>query len=103
MNWYIGQPIVAIKDSNCGKIKKGQEFIIKGLMSTFCKCKIMHIDVGLEADMGRIQCLTCMTKWKSRILWKREELFAPLDQDISELTEILENPIFKPFELKTLE
>lgn len=91
MNWYIGQPILAIKNSRCGKIKKGQEFIIKGLAATMCDCKVIHIDVGLKTDANCIWCYTCKLVWNSEILWKSEKLFAPLDQDISELIEILEN------------
>lgn len=89
MNWYIGQPILAIKNSRCGNIKKGQEFIIKGLAATMCDCKVIHIDVGLKIDAKRIRCSTCKLAWNSEILWESEKLFAPLDQDISELTEIL--------------
>ena len=91
--WYIGQPIVVIKNSSCGNIKKGQEFTIKGLMS-FCKCNDIIIDVGLLTNYNLIGCDDCNGEVKSNgILWKSEILFAPLDQDISELTDILKESI----------
>ena len=45
--WYVGQHIVAIKDSKCGDIKKNQDFIIKGIKLGEC-CGKTLLDVGLE-------------------------------------------------------
>lgn len=92
--WYVGQPIVAIKNSSCGSIKKGQEFKIQGLMGFFCSCKEINIDVGIKAVMNTSRCERCNKTFPNNyILWKVERLFAPLDQDISELTDILKEPI----------
>jgi hypothetical protein len=97
--WYIGQPIVAIKNAKYGNIKKGQDFIIKGLMSHQCKCKGVLIDVGIpdiSPPIGTyMRCGECGTSEikNDYIMWKVEKLFAPLDQDISELTDILKEPI----------
>lgn len=96
MKWYIGQPIVAIKDSKCGKIKKGQEFTILGLKKCDCKCgDHTIIDVGIKKTLtnpesGLQECTRCGFIGKlDYVQWKNETLFAPLDVDISELTKIL--------------
>lgn len=96
--WYIGQPIVAIKNSKYGNIKKGQEFTIKGLQKCSCYCCEAFIDVGLLSDIpigSILRCDSCNISWirKDNIMWKHEAIFAPLDQDISELTDILKKPI----------
>lgn len=92
INWYIGQPIVAIKNSRCGKVKKGEEFIIKALSS--CVCGRVKIDIGLPCDDGkRWTCVFTNTPTNETTHWKYEELFAPLDVDISELTGILEKEL----------
>lgn len=97
MNWYIGQSIVAIKNSSCGRFKKGDEFVIKSLRSSWCTCLTTQIDVGLIIS-GPIVCARCGIITNSHgVGWKSEVCFAPLDQDISELTEILETT--QPFEL----
>jgi hypothetical protein len=94
MEWYINQDIIAIKNSQCGKIKKGQEFTIKGLKSSYCKCKDVLIDIGIKTDIPQVGCYYCNIFTESNgIGWKKERLFAPLDFDISELTKILEEPI----------
>lgn len=94
MNWYIGQPIVAIKNSKCGKIKKGDEFIIHGLQ-TMCKCTPIGIDVNIKyfGKNKKYKCTKCgNTFYLNNKLWKNSNLFAPLDVDISELTNILSEP-----------
>lgn len=101
MNWHTGQPILAIKNSQCGKIKKGQEFIIKGLRECPCNCEQhIQIDVGIiyHSIAPYEKCGGCgCIRLKDPVHWKHEELFAPLDQDISELTEILKTK--QPFEV----
>jgi len=93
MNWYIGQPIVAIRTHTQGDFKKGEEFQIKALTAG-CKCgnSSILIDIGLRKAT---KCNSCDTyHWGS---FYKEVSFAPLDQDISELTEILEQK--QPFEI----
>lgn len=101
MNWYIGQPVVAIKNSICGNIKKGQEFTIKGLRVCPCNCgRYLMLDVGIKdySIAPYEKCGGCgYITPRDPVYWKSEELFAPLDQDISELIEILENK--QPFEI----
>lgn len=47
-NWYIGQEIIAIKNSKCGKIKKNQHFTILGIKRHTCKCYDIVLDVGIN-------------------------------------------------------
>ena len=86
MKWYIGQPIVAIKNHRHGRFKKGQEFIIMGLTQKQCCDKIILIDIGVGITT---HCSTCGSS--SGFAGYSSNLFAPLDVDISELTEILTN------------
>ena len=97
MKWYIGQPIVAIKNSRCGKIKKGQDFEILGLKKRTCKCPpctLIHVGINktlVNPELGLETCDGCGQIAKlDYVQWKNENIFAPLDTDISELTEILE-------------
>lgn len=91
MNWYIGQPIVAVKHSIAGHFRKGQEFTIKSLRGSWCNCGRIQLDVGLVPTGNIAKCVKCGTTTENGgVLWKSEICFAPLDQDISELTEILE-------------
>jgi len=92
MNWYIGQPIVAIINYSAGEFKKGEEFIIKGLQICVCK-QHFSIDVGKKTD-GQLLCTRPGIVFNSSgVFWFRESCFAPLDVDISELTEILEREL----------
>jgi len=95
INWYIGQPIVAIVSHNQGKFKKGDEFTIKGLRGSFCKCGGVEINVGIIGKEGIENCTTCNIQRDSAdsYHWFSEKRFAPLDVNISELTEILSEPI----------
>lgn len=89
MNWYIGQDIVCIKTSSDGVVVKNKVYTICRLRNSCCKCNDIEIDVGLRSDKQFISCIACGT-WmipsKDGINWKSDALFAPLDQDISELT-----------------
>lgn len=92
-NWYIGQPIVAIEDGD-GFFKKGDTFTIQGLRNTSCLCKCIDIDIGMKMKYNGYFCDVCGHQEEVTpgcIMWFEETAFAPLDTDISELTEILEN------------
>lgn len=96
MNWHIGQQIVCIKTRSDKAIKRGEDFKIKGLRAPFCNCSGVLIDVGLNTEKGKNQkCSACgLSNFPTGgVLWTRDLLFAPLDQDISELTEILKQSI----------
>jgi hypothetical protein len=101
MNWYIGQEIVCVKTHSQGAIKRGQSFKIKGLRNSRCGCKTVLIDIGYTDNKPLWLCDDCgrLGQDSSPVWWFDESLFAPLDQDISELTEILEQPIKQVQEL----
>lgn len=104
MNWHIGQEIVAIMTHNDGLYKRGQDFIIKGLSPSTCKCNYVLIDVGIPYDyekwLGRMMCSQCWCPYNVNGYYLfHEKGFAPLDGDISELTEILEQPIKQNIEI----
>lgn len=92
MKWYIGQPIVAIENHSQGIFKKGDEFVIHGINKSYCKCKnLLLLDIGIRISSNR-SCGTCGVKGIStHVQGYSENKFAPLDQDISELLEILQN------------
>jgi len=99
-NWYIGQDIVCIKTHSVGLVKEGNTFTIKGLREGFCKCYKTLINVGVSHpnSTGMVGCNICNNGFQAHgIAWFDEKLFAPLDTlcNISELTEILTEPIFK--------
>lgn len=91
MKWYIGQPIVAIRNHPQGRFKKGQEFIIKGLRASNCNCEETEIDIGLIKLYRISTCSFCNKDWteNTNSHFFSEKNFAPLDVDISELTELL--------------
>ena len=97
MNWYIGQEIVAIRNHRQGVFKKGDTFTIKSLRGSRCNCGGILIDIGVNAreHIGlKVSCDTCrITYVKDNIWWMHESNFYPIDFDISELTDILNNPI----------
>lgn len=86
MNWYIGQPIVSIGDHSQGLFKKGQEFTISGLRLCGCGAVKMFIGITTHYDEAICKC----GRLRINDSYFDETRFAALDQDISELTEILE-------------
>jgi len=89
MNWYIGQPIVAIENSPDMEITKCTEYVIKGL-GVECSCGSITIDVGVETKYkSKIFICPCGRRPQNLFDGFNERRFAPLDVDISELTEIL--------------
>ncbi len=102
MSWFIGQEIVCIKNHSALVVKEGDVLTIKSLTIGLCKCSHVWIDVGKYIpstfDQSREKCLICGYIFNTdRTLWFIEKLFAPLDSlaDISELTEVLNQPAFK--------
>ena len=91
MKWYIGQPIVAIENHSTGEYKKGDEFIIESLR---VGCKHAPILIGI-GHSGKTGCKKCGFIADGSPYCS--SAFAPIDQDISELTEILTQK--QPFEL----
>ena len=89
IKWYVGQPIVYIQTHSQGIVKKGQEFVIKGIKS--CKCNDINLDIGILAPSNALYATSCEcgNRIIDKIHWFSQQLFAPLDVNISELTEIL--------------
>ena len=102
-NWYIGQDIVCIKTHSEGVVKGGEIFHIKSLKIGFCKCVDVLIDVGQYASNIIVECSDCNITIKAtdNIRWLADDLFAPLDTltDISEIEEILNQPIEQLFQI----
>jgi hypothetical protein len=95
MNWFIGQEIVCVRAHPDSSLVRGKTYTIKALCMAYCSCSHILIDVGIRFDPSRgNRCVICDFRYNSGgIGWYNESRFAPLDQDISELTEILEQPI----------
>lgn len=97
--WYIGQEIVAIVNHSQGFFKEGDTFPVKGLRNAICSCDYIEIDIGIQSNLFRTSiCTRCNFRaYKTdSVCWFYEGCFAPLDFDISELTEILEQEILQP-------
>lgn len=94
MKWYIGQEIVCIKTHRQGVFKKGEVYFIKGIIER-CSCGILF-DIGFKAKtyIGKnVRCHDCGGIYLKSSIWYFDSTsFAPLDFDISELTDILEQP-----------
>lgn len=91
MNWYISQRVVAVKCHSQGLFKRGDEFVVKGLRGSLCKCRTILIDIGMEAwgiEMGCIKCNTHHIPNPSQIHWFHETCFAPIESkpELSEHT-----------------
>ena len=93
--WYIGQPIVAIENSPNFEIKKEKEYEIKGINFCGCGCRVLMLDVGIEYHTigNKYTCGASNKVFYGNYKGFLETRFAPLDYDISELTDILKEPI----------
>lgn len=95
MKWCINQRIVAIVDHRQGLFKKGDEFIIKGLRNSICKCKEIDINIGIESMSSTNHCPVCKSEWLAdAFMWFSETRFAPLEEntETTELSEVLVSP-----------
>jgi len=100
-NFHIGQDVVCIQSHKQGIVKEGIIYTIKALQSSNCNCNDIELDLGYKWDygIGLYYCSECgctMRKY-SNTAWLSSDLFAPLDEltDISELQEVLEQPLFQ--------
>ena len=98
MNWYIGQEVVCVRTHPDKVVVRGKTYPIKGLKQSACRCKNINIDVGIRANHAIYseysRCNVCNdVELVGDIFWLHENRFAPLDQDISELTAILEEVV----------
>lgn len=94
--FYIGCDVVCLKTKE-GFFKKGDIVKIKGLKDGCCSETKLSVDVGVYIKNSRTYCSGCGTKNEFGVQWYCSSLFIPLDDmvDISELTEVLNEPIFK--------
>ncbi len=98
MNWYIGQEIVCIKTHPKGVVKRGKIYTIKGLITSFCGCDRVKIDIGAERSQGDNVysfCGRCSISQKNytNAWWFSESRFAPLEYNQDAINELLEQPI----------
>ena len=86
--FYIGQHIVCIKTTKCGRIKEGEVYTIKALRKVCC---IIEIHIGFTSSNNTVMCFCGNVYDNNNIFWFGESLFKPLDElsDISELLEVL--------------
>lgn len=91
MNWYIGQRIVAIRDHSQGVFKRGDEFVVRGLKQSLCKCGFIAIDIGLHPFDNEMLCVDCNTiLFVGDVWWFHEEMFSPLDEIEVAISELME-------------
>lgn len=104
MNWYIGQDIVAIKDHDQGGFKMGDEFKIKGLSSSFCKCNYILIDIGVNPLVNHSnysRCSNCDSRiYTANIWWFSERKFAPLEPMREAISELIKESLTVKIEQK---
>jgi hypothetical protein len=95
LDYTIGDEIVSLKNHRQGAFKKNQVFIAKGLMTRSCGCLV--VDIGIQSSFTHSVCLECNIIYGPNPIWYFNAFsFRKLDTlvDISELTEVLEKPIF---------
>ena len=98
-NFHIGQDVVALKDHDVAYYKKDSIYNIYALTRSNCNCAPL-LDIGCRYNGAyNSNCPVCNTNTTitSGIIWFCTEDFAPLDEltDISELQEVLEQPLFQ--------
>lgn len=107
-NFHIGQDVVCIKTHSEGIVKKGSVYVIKGLKLGCCT---IFVDVGIKApnlngsgtfEVNCFKCKKITYCHTDNTHWIGASLFAPLDTltDISEIEEILNQPIEELFKVK---
>ena len=98
-NFHIGQDVVALKDHSQGIFKKDDTFSIKGIILGNCMCNKILLDIGIKTNCNTRTCRICEfeSEINNFIAFFDSKLFAPLDEltDISELQEVLEQPLFQ--------
>lgn len=81
--FYVGQKVVAVRDSKDGTVKKGAIYTI-GYISECPKCKVLCVDIGIKDECDEMECCYCGCVWEEKIWLKRASYFAPIQtRDIS--------------------
>lgn len=78
--FYIGQRVVRLESTNDGTLKKGEEFIVKGIK--FCCSAIgWRIDVGrFPENYKSYACSSCHKQYEEPCIWIASK-FAPLEEN----------------------
>jgi len=88
-SFYVGQRVVALRTIKSDKgrigIVKGQEYVIKALVPTFCKCAdVWAVDIGYKLDnkLFELRCKMCGKTHvdKMKVWLFSSSNFAPLQQ-----------------------
>lgn len=99
-NWRIGQDIVAIRTHIQGYFKEGDTFTVEAIKRGLCPCCPIMLNIGMKRTQNRFY--SCSMHLVS--LHEQDDPyffgslhFSPLDSlaDISELTEVLNEPAFQ--------
>tara|TARA_R110000868_G_scaffold1729_2_gene13868 strand:- start:1284 stop:1595 length:312 start_codon:yes stop_codon:yes gene_type:complete len=100
IDYTIGDDIVSIKTHADSEHKEGELFKCLRLLPSNCNCAVYMVDIGKKCTLNAEEigkCPKCQTIIKSDgIAWFNATSFKKLDTlvNISELTEILEQPAF---------
>lgn len=89
----VGKKVIAILNSRCGRIKKGDIFELQGIKKSHCSCPGIMLDIGFKSSPGNWICRDCREPVPNDgIWWKYSFLFAPYDGSLSSITveELLE-------------
>lgn len=88
-HFEVGKKVIAIANSQCGNIKRGNIFPLNGIRKSQCKCTDVELDIGLECNTENFGCPICDIwdiKATGNILWKASRLFAPYDDSLSDVS-----------------
>jgi hypothetical protein len=101
MEYHIGQDVVCINNKRLEhRLEQGKVYTIRSLKTFECKCGL-GIDVGINSNLFAREQVTCRLCNHQRIIdsqwYLKADRFKPLDEltNITELTEILEQPIYE--------
>lgn len=80
--FFVGQEVVCVLDHSQGLFKKGQEFVVFGVMLGCCEWEV-NIGIKNRRSIGSITLCGCCGKssyWTDDIWWLSSSCFAPKDQ-----------------------
>lgn len=83
--FYIGQPIVALKNNSQGFFKKGDEFKVLDIFLPPCKCKGYVVQINNFTGNFNAICTDCHTNFNSAVTFFDQNDFAPI-QEIGDMT-----------------
>jgi hypothetical protein len=94
MGW---EEVMCVDASEVSSLKEGEIYSITAMQKCICGCGSTVLDVGIVSPNPKSICLVSrrIIENETTVWWFRASRFAPIDTDISELTEVLTQPIFK--------